>query len=58
LDLLASPRGLKQLASPRRIVVLRCNGNEMKGAPFSYSKAVTSDRDKFHLEPNDIVRVL
>lgn len=63
LDFLAQVGGLKEFASPSKIVILRSEGNMVKRIPFNYKKALAVNGDateetvNFYLEPGDIILV-
>jgi polysaccharide export outer membrane protein len=59
LDALAMSGGLKEYASPSRIVVLRSEGRETRRLPFNYKHAMAEggESENFFLRPGDIIVV-
>jgi polysaccharide export outer membrane protein len=59
LDALALAGGLKDFASPTRIVILRPEGKTMRRIPFNYKKVVSAggEAENIYLQPGDIILV-
>jgi polysaccharide export outer membrane protein len=59
LDLIAAAGPFTSYAAPRRIVVMRTNGDGVTRIPFNYYKVIAGDAEhvNFELQPGDIVVV-
>jgi polysaccharide biosynthesis/export protein len=59
LEALFLAGGLTDFASPKRIAVLRSNGDTIQRIPFNYKKAISAggERENFLLQPGDVIVV-